>query len=331
MNQWFAPTALSVTFEAHGRGKFTPQEIQQIVERDPSGKVVALHLPSKSVIISNHQVYCDWWYVWCLTYFTKAHRDVFIVLKKSLKWVPILGPGMQMFRFIFLARSWSLDQAQLEKKLSKLGKKAEKEDNPFALILFPEGTLVSRDTRPISRRYAEKLGIPDLNNTLLPRSTGLHYCLRSLAPRLPTLKLLDVTITYPGVYPPKRYGQSYYTLRSIFCDRIPPPVVHMHLRIFDVTRQVPIGSSDTCTIGDIPKSDKAKFDEWLRELWTRKDQFMTEFLERDVSNVSKWEPVQIPLELRSSMEMANAYCFFTPAIAIYALIKLAGPFLSELL
>jgi len=71
---------------------------------------------------------------------------------KSLK-------GMQMFRFIFLARSWAADQAQLDKKLSKLGKKAEQEDDSFAFILFPEGTLVSRDTRPISRRYAEKLGV----------------------------------------------------------------------------------------------------------------------------------------------------------------------------
>lgn len=67
--------------------------------------------------------------------------------------------GMQMFRFIFLARSWASDQAQLDKKLPKLGQKAEQEDDPFAFVLFPEGTLVSRETRPISRRYAEKIGV----------------------------------------------------------------------------------------------------------------------------------------------------------------------------
>lgn len=37
------------------------------------------------------QVYADWWYVWCLTYFMNMHRDVLIVLKRSLKWVPVLG------------------------------------------------------------------------------------------------------------------------------------------------------------------------------------------------------------------------------------------------
>lgn len=56
MNQWFAPTKLSITFETEGQGKFTEEEIQSIVERDVSGKIIALHLPSKCVIISNHQV-----------------------------------------------------------------------------------------------------------------------------------------------------------------------------------------------------------------------------------------------------------------------------------
>ncbi|KAI6045007.1 acyltransferase-domain-containing protein [Pisolithus marmoratus] len=202
MNQWFAPTSLSITFETQGQGTFTLEDIQQIIRRDASGKVVALNLPPKLVIVSNHQVYCDWWYVWCLTYFMQAHRDVFIVLKKSLKWIPVLGTGMQMFRFIFLSRSWAADQAQLTQLLSKLGKKAEEEDRPFAFILFPEGTLVSKHTRPISRSHAGRLGIPDLHNVLLPRSTGLLYSLRSLSPRLPTLKLLDITIIYPGAVVP---------------------------------------------------------------------------------------------------------------------------------
>lgn len=56
MNQWFAPTKLSITFETEGQGKFTEEEIHNIVERDVSGKVIALYLPSKCVTISNHQV-----------------------------------------------------------------------------------------------------------------------------------------------------------------------------------------------------------------------------------------------------------------------------------
>ena len=66
---------------------------------------------------------------------------------------------MQFYNFIFLARSWASDRLQLSRGLSWLARRAEKEDSPFTFILYPEGTLVSKDTRPISKKYADKLGI----------------------------------------------------------------------------------------------------------------------------------------------------------------------------
>lgn len=65
---------------------------------------------------------------------------------------------MQFFDFIFLAQS-SSDRRLLATSLSTLGKEAESRDKPFVFILYPEGTLVSRETRPISKRYADKMGI----------------------------------------------------------------------------------------------------------------------------------------------------------------------------
>jgi hypothetical protein len=66
---------------------------------------------------------------------------------------------MQLFNFIFLARSWAADRVQLASSLSALGSRAEKEDNPLCFILYPEGTLVSKDTRPISKKFADKIGV----------------------------------------------------------------------------------------------------------------------------------------------------------------------------
>ncbi len=66
---------------------------------------------------------------------------------------------MQFFNFIFLARSWASDRVQLSASLSTLGSEAETQDNPLAFILYPEGTLVSQDTRPISKKFADKMGI----------------------------------------------------------------------------------------------------------------------------------------------------------------------------
>jgi 1-acyl-sn-glycerol-3-phosphate acyltransferase len=66
---------------------------------------------------------------------------------------------MQFFNFIFLARSWNSDKLYLSESLSKLGQRAQEEDIPLTFLLYPEGTLVSKDTRPISKKFAEKTGI----------------------------------------------------------------------------------------------------------------------------------------------------------------------------
>ena len=56
MCQWFAPTKLRITFETQGLGSFTPEDINRYVIRDTDGKVIALDLPTKFVLIANHQV-----------------------------------------------------------------------------------------------------------------------------------------------------------------------------------------------------------------------------------------------------------------------------------
>jgi hypothetical protein len=56
MNQWFAPTKFMITFERDGKGRFTEEDIERIVVRDQTGKVVSLNLPTKSVLMANHQV-----------------------------------------------------------------------------------------------------------------------------------------------------------------------------------------------------------------------------------------------------------------------------------
>ena len=55
MCSWFAPTNLVITFETKGQGKFTEEELEKLVEKDSEGNV-RLNLPTKSVLIANHQV-----------------------------------------------------------------------------------------------------------------------------------------------------------------------------------------------------------------------------------------------------------------------------------
>ena len=83
----------------------------------------------------NSQIYTDWWYVWLFAWFRNAHGDLKIILKDSLKQLPIFGWGMRCFEFIFFARKWERDRQTLVSSL--LRSKADK--TPLWLLLFPEG------------------------------------------------------------------------------------------------------------------------------------------------------------------------------------------------
>ncbi|PLW15745.1 hypothetical protein PCASD_22363 [Puccinia coronata f. sp. avenae] len=305
VTQIFAPTNLVLTSD-------DSIDLEKLVRRDKHGKVIAIDLPSHSIIMANHQIYADWLYIWSLAYLADIHSALIIILKASLKWVPIVGPAMQMFSFIFLNRSWATDKKDLTIQLNQL---ADQTYNPtisslnkIGLLIFPEGTLVSPLTRPASKKYADKCGIDDLRHCLLPRSTGSLFCMRALSQKIPNLKLIDLTIGYPGI-PSDGYGQDYYTLQSIFGRGRPPPKVHIHIKVIPVS-EIPIGdiapasvlsspagrlssSSSSGSSGCADKRPVAKelvsgmadpsadeierFDAWLRRLWTEKDELLDRF------------------------------------------------------
>jgi hypothetical protein len=126
------------------------------------------------------------------------------------------------------------------------------------------------------------------------------------------------------------YGQSYYTLRSIFFDGIPPPAVHMHIRRFDVAKDVPIGDISRSisrtpnndplhvqTLGaDVPEDEREAFDVWLRDRWTEKDQLMQRFHDAGSfsSSLDKYPEINVPLQLKHKREIFYAFGFFIPAI-----------------
>lgn len=89
MTQFFAPTSIRLTYDSSSLGR---DDLPDWIARDPkTGRVKSLNWPKKLVIISNHQMYADWWYIWLLAYFARVHAYILIILKKSLKWAPVLG------------------------------------------------------------------------------------------------------------------------------------------------------------------------------------------------------------------------------------------------
>jgi len=247
MTQWWAPTVVRVSGDASMKGQ---------MHQMPDG-TLKCNFPHRITLMANHQLYTDWLYLWWIAYTNGMHGRIHIIMKESLKNIPFLGWGAQFYNFIFVARKWEQDKTRFQQHLQKLNQ----HDYPMWLLIFPEGTNLSKVTRETSKKWADKNGLQDMKHQLLPRSTGLRFCLEQLRETTPWL--YDCTIAYEGV-PPGEFGQDIFTLRSSFLEGRPPKSVNMHWRRFHVN--------------DIPVDDEKAFEVWLRNRWREKDYLLEYFV-----------------------------------------------------
>lgn len=261
MTQWWSPTVVRISGDSSVAGQLHQQA-------DGS---LSVKFPDRLVLIANHQIYTDWLYLWWIAYTNQVptHGHLYIILKESLKWVPIIGPAMQFYGFIFMARKWASDQKRLHHRLQKLnsrhsgpmsGAQGGNQLDPMWLMIFPEGTNLSANTRSQSAKFSAKSGIPDLKHQILPRSTGLQFCLQELKNTVDYV--YDCTIAYEGI-PPGGYGQDIFTLRSAYFQGRPPKSVNMHWRRFAVK--------------DMPIEDHDAMYKWVLDRWREKDELLEQF------------------------------------------------------
>lgn len=259
--QWFSPTVIRISGDSSIDG-----QLKQCAD----GRLEC-DFPERIVLVANHQIYTDWLYLWWISYTAGLHGHIYIILKESLKYVPIIGPAMMFYNFIFMARKWEKDQPRLRHRLQKLntrhsgpmtGDSGPGQLDPMWLLIFPEGTNLSPNTRNSSKRWSEKAGIPDTRHVLLPRSTGLEFCLQEL--RNTVDYVYDCTIAYEGI-PPGKYGGDIFTLRSVYFEGRTPKSVNMHWRRFKVS--------------DIPLDDHKATEEWVLQRWREKDDMMEHYLQ----------------------------------------------------
>ncbi|KAK3717261.1 hypothetical protein LTR37_005970 [Vermiconidia calcicola] len=269
MTQWWSPTIVRISGDKSMKGLLRQKS------SSTSGTVdgmLEIELGERVVLMANHQIYTDWLYLWWISYTNNppAHGHIYIILKESLKYIPLVGPAMMFYSFIFMARKWATDQSRLRYRLQKLnsqhsgplsGTEGGQQLDPVWLMIFPEGTNLSGNTRASSTKYAAKAKIPDMKHMLLPRSTGLQFCLQELKDTVPYL--YDCTIAYEGI-PPGDYGQDIFTLRSTYFQGRPPKSVNMHWRRF--------------RIKDLPIDDNEAFAEWTMARWREKDDLIEAFM-----------------------------------------------------
>lgn len=257
--QWFSPTVIRISGDASIDG-----QLKQCAD----GRLEC-DFPERMILVANHQIYTDWLYLWWISYTAGLHGHIYIILKESLKYVPVIGPAMMFFNFIFMARKWEKDQPRLRHRLQRLntrhsgpmtGVSGPAQLDPMWLLIFPEGTNLSPNTRRSSARWAEKAGVPDTRHVLLPRSTGLQFCLQEL--RETVDYVYDCTIAYEGI-PDGKYGGDIFTLRSVYFEGRTPKSVNMHWRRYKVS--------------EIPLDDRKETEEWVLQRWREKDDMMEQF------------------------------------------------------
>ncbi|KAK4501177.1 hypothetical protein PRZ48_006983 [Zasmidium cellare] len=236
LNQLLSPTTVRISGDASVAGQIR------------GGKRLQLDFPDRVVITANHQIYTDWIFFWWTAYTAGKHGHFFVVLKDALQRIPVVGWGMKFFSWIFLSRRWETDRVIFEGGIERLAD-CRTPDSMW-LLLFPEGTNMSRNARAASQRWSEKSGTADLKHVLLPRSRGLQCCLQGLSTTVDWL--YDCTIAYDGIH-----------MKRLYVEGRKAPPVHMHWRRF--------------AIKEIPYDDSLALEAWVLDRWIEKDELLEHF------------------------------------------------------
>lgn len=155
------------------------------------------HLMGKehAVLMSNHISDMDTYILWILAQRSGCLRSALTVVKKSSKYLPIVGWASWFFGFVFLERSWAKDEGYLKTSLEEL----KDFPMPFWLTIFVEGTRLTPDKLLASQEFAISKGLLIQENVLIPRTKGFIATIQCLRSFVSTI--YDVTIVVPKTHP----------------------------------------------------------------------------------------------------------------------------------
>ncbi|NXJ49438.1 LCLT1 acyltransferase, partial [Spizaetus tyrannus] len=205
----------------------------------------------RSVIIMNHRTRMDWMFLWnCLLRYSYLRLEK-ICLKSSLKSIPGFGWAMQVAAFVFIQRKWEDDKSHFEKMLDYFCDIRE----PLQLLIFPEGTDLTANTKARSNEFAEKNGLQKYEYVLHPRTTGFTFVVERLREGDNLDAIHDITVAYPQNIP----QTEKHLLNGNF-----PKEIHFHVQRYPI-ETVP--------------SSKEELQLWCRKRWEEKEERLRHFYE----------------------------------------------------
>ncbi|ESW97278.1 hypothetical protein KL918_000885 [Ogataea parapolymorpha] len=304
------PTDLELSFDSD---TVSCREVLANAERS------LLKLNTSAILIANHQLYTDWVFLWFVSYLNECAENFYIIMKKSLERIPILGYGMKNYDFIFLNRKWDLDRSYMIQRFAHLSSVKK-----HWLLIFPEGTNLSPNTKPRSDDFMTRQHLDfKLDHVLLPRVKGLYLACKHMHKK--TNLILDFTMAYSD-HLATEYAQDSFTLRSIYLLGKGPKSLSMFVRAIDIS------SIDGCTFDENAneeeeEEDMRKFEVWLNKLWVQKDKMMDNYYKTG-HLVEGVKSTKIPLKLRNRFEILNVYVI---PIVFFVLTWLACRLITTLL
>jgi len=130
-----------------------------------------------ALIICNHRSRVDWMFAgWSYGAYLKLNSNLRIILKESLRSIPVYGWAMQIMMYIFLSRKRDQDVPHIIRTLTYLLC-----TGPVpSVFLYPEGTDLSEGNKRKSNAYAREKNLPELEYVLYPKPSGFQCCLTTL-------------------------------------------------------------------------------------------------------------------------------------------------------
>ncbi|XP_029448876.1 LOW QUALITY PROTEIN: lysocardiolipin acyltransferase 1 [Rhinatrema bivittatum] len=227
----------------------------------------------RSVIIMNHRTRLDWMFLWnCLLRYSYLRLEK-ICLKSSLKALPGFGWAMQVAAFIFIHRKWEEDKHHFKAMLDYFCDIKE----PLQLLIFPEGTDLTENTKARSNEFAEKNGLQRYDYVLHPRTTGFTFVVERLIEGHNLDAIHDITVAYPQNVP----QTEGHILNGNF-----PKEIHFHVQRYPLEA--------------LPTS-REELQLWCQQRWQEKEERLRAFYQGhkyfDVTRRSKIPPCKSELRV----------------------------------
>ncbi|KAK8943851.1 1-acyl-sn-glycerol-3-phosphate acyltransferase PLS1 [Platanthera guangdongensis] len=219
-----------------------------------------------ALVVSNHRSDIDWVIGWILAQRSGCLGSALAVMKKSSKFLPVIGWSMWFAEYLFLERSWAKDEQTLKSGLERL----KDFPQPFWLALFVEGTRFTPAKLLAAQEYAASQGLPIPRNVLIPRTKGFVSAVNHMRKFVPAI--YDVTVSIPK-------GKPSPTMLGIFKGQ--PYVVHVHIK-----RHL---------MNELPRTDE-EISQWCRDMFVAKDALLDKHILEGTYGEVGYRPIGRPLK-----------------------------------